>query len=175
MPSFIFYKKASSTQIRLKGASLLVASKDLYNNHSLSDHEIKMGQMYKITDKGTNITCLPLSPENWNKPKKTQNPEPPNADNEYPCLKVTASQVFPLSEPTGKTVALARCLLNDQLQLTGLRIVIGVNGLFVSYPNDTSYKSDEYKCIYYPVTRALRDHIEEILLAQYKELTQKEG
>ncbi|MFA5436637.1 MAG: septation protein SpoVG family protein [Candidatus Neomarinimicrobiota bacterium] len=104
--------------------------------------------------------------------KKIQNPEPPNSDNEYPCLKVTASQVFPVKEPTGKTVALARCLLNDQLQLTHLRIVEGVNGLFVSYPNDSSYKN-EYKCVYYPVTRALRDHIEEVLLAQYNELTNK--
>lgn len=174
MPSFIFYKKASSTQIQLKGASLLVASKDLFNNHSLSDHEIKMGQMYKITDKGAHITCLPLSPENWNKPKKTQNPEPPNADNEYACLKITTSQVFPLSEPTGKTVAFARCLLNDQFQVTGLRILMGTRGLFVSYPNDPSYKGEDYRSLCYPVTKELRDHIEEVLLAQYTELIQKE-
>jgi stage V sporulation protein G len=172
MPSFIFYKKDSDNQLQLKGASLLVASKDLYLNLGLSIREIQMGQMYKVTNKGTSITCLPIPPENWNKPKK-QNPNPPNADNEYPCLKVTASQVFIIQEPTGKTVALARCLLNDQLQLTHLRIVEGVNGLFVSYPNDSSYKSDEYKCVYYPVTRALRDHIEEVLLAQYKELTKR--
>ena len=173
MPSFIFYKKASSTLIQLKGASLLVASKDLYNNHSLSNHEIQMGQMYKITDKGSSITCLPIPPENWNKPKK-QDPNPPNTDNEYPCLKITASQVFPIQEPTGKTVAFARCTLNEQLVLTGLRIVDGVNGLFVSYPNDPLYKGDDYRAIFYPLTRELRNHIEEVLIAQYTELTQKE-
>lgn len=174
MPSFIFYKKASSTLIQLKGASLLVASKDLYNNHGLSTHDITMGQMYKVTDKGTSITLLPIPPENWNKPKK-QNPNPPNTDNEYPCLKITASQVFPIQEPTGKTVAFARCTLNEQLVLTGLRIVNGMNGLFVSYPNDPSYKGDDFRSIFYPVTKELRNHIEEVLLAQYTELTQKEG
>lgn len=175
MPSFIFYKKAACFPIQLKGASLLVASKDLYNNHGLSEHEIQMGQMYKITDKGTSIPQLPIPPENWNKPKKTQNPNPPNADKEYACLKITASQVFPIQEPTGKTVAFARCMLNEQIQLTGLRIVDGVHGLFVSYPNDPLYKGDDYRAIFYPVTKELRNHIEEVLLAQYTELTQKEG
>jgi stage V sporulation protein G len=103
--------------------------------------------------------------------KKTQNPEPPNADNEYACLKITSSQVFPLSEPTGKTVAFARCTLNEQFQVTGLRIVNGVNGLFVSYPNDPSYKGDDFRAIFYPITRELRNHIEEVLLAQYTEIS----
>ena len=99
---------------------------------------------------------------------------PPNADNEYPCLKITSSQVFPLREPTGKTVALARILLNEQLQLTGLRIVNGVNGLFVSYPNDPSYKGDDYRSIYYPVTRELREHIENTLIEKYQEMITEE-
>lgn len=174
MPSFIFYKKAACFPIQLKGASLLVASKDLFNNHGLSEHEIQMGQMYKITDKGTSITQLPIPPINWNKPKK-QDPNPPNTDNEYPCLKITASQVFPIQEPTGKTVAFARCTLNEQLVLTGLRILMGTHGLFVSYPNDPSYKGEDYRSLCYPVTKELRNHIEEVLLAQYTELTQKEG
>jgi len=67
--------------------------------------------------------------------------------------EVTACQVYPLATPTGKTKALARITLND-MQLTGLRIVDGVGGLlFVAYPNDPFYKGNDYKIIFYPVTR----------------------
>ena len=87
---------------------------------------------------------------------------------ESECLKVTHSQVYPLTEPVGKTRALARVVLNDQLQLTGLRIVDGASGLFVSYPNDPSYKGDDYRSLFYPVTKALREHIEEEVLKSYQ-------
>lgn len=89
-------------------------------------------------------------------------------DADVECLKVTHVQVFVLTEPVGKTRALARVMLNDQLQLTGLRIVDGANGLFVSYPNDPSYKGDDYRTIFYPVTKALREHIEEEVLKSYQ-------
>ena len=87
-------------------------------------------------------------------------------------MKVTSCQVHVLKEPIGKTRATCRCMLDDELQLTGIRIVLGMNGLFVSYPIDTSYKGEEYKAQFYPVTRELRDHIESVLLAQYLEQVQ---
>ncbi|NLB64478.1 MAG: stage V sporulation protein K [Fibrobacter sp.] len=86
-------------------------------------------------------------------------------------LEVTHAQVYPLKESTNKTRAMARVVLNDQLQLTGLRVVDGSNGLFVSYPNDPGYKGEDYRSIYYPITRDLREHIEEVLLQKYHELT----
>lgn len=84
---------------------------------------------------------------------------------------VTSCQVFPVKEPVGKTRALARVVLRDDMQLTGLRIVDGVHGLFVGYPNDPGYKGDDYRSIFYPLTSELRDEIEEALIAKYKELT----
>lgn len=84
-------------------------------------------------------------------------------------LSVTAVQVYPLREPVGKTRAMARVVLADQLQLTGLRIVDGSNGLFVAYPNDPSYKGDDYRSLFYPLTRDLRDHIEGKVLEKYQE------
>ena len=86
-----------------------------------------------------------------------------------PTLVATQVQVFPLREPLGKTQALARVVLNDQLQLTGLRIVDGCNGLFVSYPNDPSYKGDDYRAMFYPLTKDFREHIEQAVLAKYQE------
>jgi stage V sporulation protein G len=90
---------------------------------------------------------------------------------------VTACQVFILESILGtKTRALCRLILNDQFQLTGLRIVDGANNLFVAYPNDPNYKGEDYSSLMYPITRELRDHIEYVLLnAYYKALETKNG
>lgn len=87
-------------------------------------------------------------------------------------LSITAVQVFPLKEPVGKTSALARIVLADQLQLTGLRVVDGSNGLFVAYPNDTSYKGEDYRSLFYPLTRDLRDSVSAAVIAAYYEAVQ---
>ena len=97
---------------------------------------------------------------------KKQNPEVPTGCN---GIVVTSVQIYLLKEPMGKTRALARIVLNDAFQLTGLRIVDGSNGLFVSYPNDPSYKGDDYRSLFYPLTGELREQVEEAVLAKYNE------
>ena len=98
---------------------------------------------------------------------KTQNPEIPTGMN---GITVTSVQVYVLKEPMGKTRAMARIVLNDAFQLTGLRVVDRANGLFVSYPNDPMYKGEDYRSLFYPVTKDLRDHIEEVVLAKFQEM-----
>lgn len=84
---------------------------------------------------------------------------------------VTAVQVFLLTEPMGKTRAFARVQLHDDLQLTGLRIMDGIHGMFVAYPVDASYYTGEdFKSIYYPLTAILRDEIEDAVIAKYKDM-----
>jgi len=82
-------------------------------------------------------------------------------------MKVTDIQVFIIKEPKGKLRAYARALLDDQLQLTGLRIYDGQGGLFLSYPNDPNHTGDDYRQIFYPVTRELRDHLEFEAVKEY--------
>ena len=83
---------------------------------------------------------------------------------------VTSCQVFLLAETEGtRTKALARVILNDCLQLTGLRVIDGASGLFVAYPNNPDYKGAQYRSIFYPVTRELRDLITKNVLDKYKE------
>ena len=87
-----------------------------------------------------------------------------------PCgMTVTSCQVFLLKEPMGKTKALARVVMNDCLQLTGLRVLDGVTGLFVAYPNDPNYKGEDYRSLFYPITKELRVHIEQQVLLKYQE------
>lgn len=86
-----------------------------------------------------------------------------------PVSRVTQCQVFRLKEPVGKTRALARVQLNDEVQLTGLKVMDGTNGLFVAYPNDPGYKGDDFRSLFYPTTRELREHIEETVLIKYRD------
>jgi len=89
------------------------------------------------------------------------------------ALVCTNVQVYPFKESSGKTKAYARVVLNEQLQLTRLRVVSGVNGYFVSYPLDPKQKAEDYCSIYYPLCKELREHIENEILAKYAEVTGK--
>lgn len=83
-------------------------------------------------------------------------------------IKATYVQVFTEPKPTGKTKAFARVLLNDVFQLTGLRVIDGASGLFVSYPTDSNFTGEDYRSAMYPVTKDLREHIESVVLAEYQ-------
>jgi stage V sporulation protein G len=83
-------------------------------------------------------------------------------------LEITNVTVFPVLNE-GKFKAFARICLNDALQLTSLRVYQGTNGLFVSYPNDPNYKGDDYKQLFYPITREFREIVEKTILDKYQE------
>ena len=88
----------------------------------------------------------------------------------FDCLAVTNVQVFPFKEgpSLGHMKALATVILNDQIQLRGLRVMEGENGMFVGYPLDTFYKGEDYRTIIVPITRQLQEHIENCVLEKYK-------
>ena len=62
----------------------------------------------------------------------------------------------------------ATIVLNDQIQIRGLRVMDGENGMFVGYPNDPFYKGEDYRSICLPITRQLREHIENCVLEKYQ-------
>jgi stage V sporulation protein G len=88
----------------------------------------------------------------------------------FDVLTCTDVQVHPVKDiKLAKTRALAKVTINQQLVLTGLRVVEGANGFFVSYPIDPNYKSEDYHSVYYPLHKELREHIEAIVLEKYME------
>jgi stage V sporulation protein G len=91
-----------------------------------------------------------------------------SSDTFFDVLTCTSVQVHPCKESNGKTKAMARVTINNQLQLTGLRVVDGANGFFVSYPLDPYYKTEEYHSIFYPLNKELRDHVEQCVLEKYQ-------
>ena len=88
----------------------------------------------------------------------------------FDCLAVTQVEVWPFKEGAdmGHMKGYAQVVLNDQFVVRGLRVMDGQYGLFVSYPNDPFFKGDEYRNIYYPITRKLREHIENCVLEKYQ-------
>lgn len=88
----------------------------------------------------------------------------------FDCLAVTNVQVYPFREgpSMGHIKALASIVLNDQFMIRGLRVMEGENGLFVGYPVDPFFKGEEYRSVCNPVTRQLREHIENAVLEKYQ-------
>ena len=88
----------------------------------------------------------------------------------FDCLAVTQVQVYPFKETPsmGKLLGMASIVLNDQLLVRHLRIMEGENGLFVGYPNDPFYKGEDFRSVCFPMTRQLREHIENCVLEKYQ-------
>ena len=88
----------------------------------------------------------------------------------FDCLAVTKVDVWPFKEGAdmGHMKGYAQVVLNEQMVLRGLRVMDGEDGLFVSYPNDPFFKGEDYRNIYNPITRKLREHIENCVLEKYQ-------
>ena len=90
-------------------------------------------------------------------------------------IEVTKVDVYPFKEVAyiGHVKAIANIVLNDQVQVRGLRVMDGENGLFVGYPVDPFYKGDGFRNIVFPITAELRHHIEKSVLGKYDEATKE--
>lgn len=127
----------------------------------MTDKQLITEQIVKVQNELERLAKL-LQDE----PEETVAPESPAFD----CLAVTQVRVFPFKEgpSLGHLKGLAQIVLNDQLVIRGLRIMDGLNGLFVSYPIDPFYKGDDLRSILNPITRQLREHIENCVLEKYQ-------
>lgn len=109
-------------------------------------------------------------------PVKTEAPvkEVHPTDSQFDVLAVTNVKVFPFKDGAnlGHMKGYAQVTLNDQLVINGLRIMEGENGLFVGYPIDTFYKGEDLRSVCFPITRQLREHIENCVLEKYMEVTE---
>lgn len=85
---------------------------------------------------------------------------------------ITNVSVYTLNDSNSKTVALATVTIADCLVLTGLRIVEGKKGMFVSMPQRKLSKPDkngnEYADIFFPVTKDFREALNEAILDVYE-------
>lgn len=86
-----------------------------------------------------------------------------------PIIPITNVQVFPFKESAslGHLKGLASVVLADQIQIRGLRIMEGENGMYVGYPLDPFYKGEEIRSSVLPVSRQQREAIENAVLEKY--------
>ena len=88
----------------------------------------------------------------------------------FDSLAVTNVRVFPFKESAnmGNIKGVATIVLDDQIQIRGLRVMDGENGLYVSYPTDPFYKGEDLRHVCLPITRQLREHIENCVIEKYQ-------
>ena len=91
---------------------------------------------------------------------------------------ITNVSVYTLNDTNSKTVALATVTISDCLVLTGLRIVRGKKGMFVSMPQRKLSKPDkngnEYADIFFPVTHDFREELTGAVMDEYDRALDKE-
>lgn len=91
---------------------------------------------------------------------------------------ITNVSVYTLNDSNSKTVALATVTIADCLVLTGLRIVKGKKGMFVSMPKRKLSKPDkngnEYADIFFPVTHDFREELNDVVLDAYDDKVDEE-
>ena len=91
---------------------------------------------------------------------------------------ITNVSVYTFNDSNSKTVAIATVTISDCLVLTGLRIVKGKKGMFVSMPQRKLSKPDkngnEYADIFFPVTHDFREELNNAVLDEYDRAIDKE-
>lgn len=98
--------------------------------------------------------------------------------NAFDCICVTDVRISPIEQIEGltHTKALAEIVFNDQLLIRGIRVVEGENGLYISYPFPfhPTTGEDGLKSSVFPITNALRDHVEAVVLEKYQDTVNNE-
>ena len=98
--------------------------------------------------------------------------------NAFDCICVTDVRISPIKQIEGltHTKALAEIVFNDQLLIRGIRVVEGENGLYISYPVPfhPTMGEDGLKSSVFPITNALRDHVEAVVLEKYQDAVNNE-
>ncbi len=85
-------------------------------------------------------------------------------------IEVTDVVVYPIKnkKENSKTVAFARIVLNDQFIISGVKIIEGVNGTFIAFPQEYNKKEGKGYDICFPTTAELRSYFSEQVLSQYE-------
>lgn len=84
-------------------------------------------------------------------------------------IVVTDVKIFPFKcACVGHIRALANIVLNEAIVIRRLRVMENENELFISYPVDPFSDGTGYSSVIVPVTRELREYIENEVLKQYR-------
>lgn len=90
-------------------------------------------------------------------------------------LKITDVKVYPFTNlkdhPYARAVA--QVILNDGILLRGLKVMEGLEGMFIGYPPDPYYKGEDYRASITPIKKDVREYIEAVVLNEYEAVKDK--
>lgn len=86
-------------------------------------------------------------------------------------MKITDTKFFPLKTKDSKVKAFASVTLDKAICITGIRIIDGSKGLFISFPQQKG-SDEEYHDVVFPVTKEAREGFSKKILDAYKKQDQ---
>ena len=86
-------------------------------------------------------------------------------------MKITDTKFFPLKAKDSKVKAFASVTLDKAICITGIRIIDGSKGLFISFPQQKG-SDEEYHDVVFPVTKEAREGFSKKILDAYKKQDQ---
>lgn len=81
-------------------------------------------------------------------------------------MKITEVRVFMLENQESTLKAFASITIDDAVCITGIRIVEGKNGVFMSMPQSKDNEG-EYHDVAFPITKEAREAIQDAVLDKY--------
>ena len=87
--------------------------------------------------------------------------------------EITKVTFTPFNKEGNNLKGFASVTLDDELVLTGMRLILGNKGLFISMPSALWQSDEEYHDIYFPITAELREAITEEIVEAYKNQKKK--
>lgn len=85
-------------------------------------------------------------------------------------MKITEARVFLLGNKESTLKAFASITIDDAVCITGIRIIEGKNGLFISMPQSKD-NDGEYHDVAFPITKDAREAIQDAVLDEYEAAT----
>jgi stage V sporulation protein G len=86
-------------------------------------------------------------------------------------LVITDTTIYKVKEvKEDNVVAYARITLNDEMIINGIKIVKGKGGPFIGFPQVFNKTEGRGYDICFPISVALREYIQKIVLGKYEEV-----
>ncbi len=129
---------------------------------SLFDNDIRKELNKAVKEEYKRVDALPYDQRGYDKPE-AGNMSGLNISDIKLDIKV-----FNLKDPQGGTKAFAVANVDDLIEIRGIRVVDGENGLFATMPQSYDKKTGEYHDIAFPTNGDLRRELNRAVVEQYE-------
>ena len=89
-------------------------------------------------------------------------------------MKITDVSVSKVNSDTSRLVAVASIVLDNEFVIYGIKIISGVNGLFIAMPSKKDSNGEFYD-IAHPINSSTREMIQKTILDKYNSMLKEEN